>query len=89
MVLLVLLDTYVRLYREIKSDFTLGFIMFSAILLLQNIAHAYIVLPLVIESLPLSNPHILVLGYTDFPAAIIPDALEFIALCVLLYLARK
>ncbi len=76
--LIFLLFTYTGIYREIKSDFTIGLIIFSIILLFYALA---------------SNPlvhwafgfHALGLG----PFAMLPNLFTCVALAVLLYLTVK
>jgi len=75
---IILLFTYIEIYRKTKSDFTVGLIIFSMILLLYTVA---------------SNPimhwafgfHALGLG----PFAMLPDLFACIALSVLLYLSVR
>lgn len=88
--LLVLLVSYFQIYSNIKSNFTLGLIIFTVALLLQSISRA-IMLLLIIGSPP--PPHVYpiiinLLGYNPV-YVVIPDALEFIALSILLYFTRE
>jgi hypothetical protein len=39
--LIVLLSVYIKNYKEVKMDFTLGLIIFAGFLLLQNLAALY------------------------------------------------
>ena len=91
MLLLVLLVSYFQIYSKIKSNFTLGLIIFTVALLLQSITRAILLLVII------SNPpqpqvyQILIinlLGYNPI-YVVIPDALEFIALSILLYFTRE
>ena len=76
--IMILLATYLSLYKETQSEFTLGLIVFSMVLLLYALA---------------SNPIVQVLfGYRAFglgPFAMLPDLFSSIALSVLLYLTLK
>ena len=76
--LVLLLGTYIDLYRKLKSEFTLGLILFSLILLLYAIS---------------SNPLLQqFLGYWGIglgPFAMLPDLFTTFALVVLLYLTMK
>jgi hypothetical protein len=78
-VLLVsLLITYIDIYRRIRSEFTLGLIIFSVVLLFYALSSS----PLV--------PRIF--GFHAFglgPFAMLPDLFTCIALAVLLYLTVK
>jgi len=76
--LVVLLATYVDMYRKLHSEFTGGLILFSLILLLYALS---------------SNPLLQWLfGYRAFglgPFAMLPDMFTTFALAVLLYLTMK
>ncbi len=76
--LVLLLATYIDLYKKLKSEFTLGLILFSLILLLYAIS---------------SNPLLQsFFGYWAFglgPFAMLPDLFATFALAVLLYLTMK
>ena len=76
--LVLLLATYIDMYRKLKSEFTLGLMLFSVILLFYAI---------------LSNPLLQMLfGYQAFglgPFAMLPDLFTAFALAVLLYLTMK
>ncbi|NJD77459.1 MAG: hypothetical protein FIB08_10260 [Candidatus Methanoperedens sp.] len=90
MLLLVLLVSYLEIYRKIKSNFTLGLIIFTIALLLQSLSRAVLLL-LIIQNPP--PPHLYpiivnLLGYNPI-YVVIPDALEFIALSILLYFTRE
>ena len=73
-----LLVTYIGIYRKTQSEFTVGLILFSMVLLLYALA---------------SNPIVQVaFGYRAFglgPFAMLPDLFSLIALTVLLYLSLK
>lgn len=75
---IILLVTYIMLYRKVQLFFTMGLIIFSLVLLLYAIT---------------SNPMIFgIFGFQAFglgPFAFLPDAFTFIALLVLLYLTFK
>jgi len=75
---MILLFTYIEIYRKTKSDFTVGLIIFSIILLLYTVA---------------SNPIMQwASGFRAFglgPFAMLPDLFACIALSVLLYLSVK
>ncbi len=89
--LLVLLVSYFEIYSEIKSNFTLGLIIFTIALLLQSISRAVMLL-LIFASPPPPQPYqillINLLGYNPI-YVVIPDALEFVALSILLYFTRE
>jgi uncharacterized membrane protein len=76
--LIILLITYVGIYRKTQSQFTIGLIVFSAIFLLNVLA---------------SNPVVRSLfGFRGFglgPFAMLPDLFTCIALILLLYLTLK
>jgi hypothetical protein len=76
--LVFLLATYVDMYRKLKSEFTIGLILFSLILLLYALS---------------SNPLLQWLfGFRAFglgPFAMLPDLFTTLALIVLLYLTMK
>lgn len=84
--LLLLVDNFAKLYKRLESEFTLGFLLFTLLLLMKNIIHAFITLP----DIMIHNIHA---GYGIEPNApsvfLIPDILEFIALAIFLYLTRK
>jgi len=76
--LVFLLATYVDIYKKLQSEFTVGLIIFSLILLLYALS---------------SNPLLQWLfGYRAFglgPFAMLPDLFTTLALAVLLYLTMK
>jgi hypothetical protein len=76
--LVFLLATYVDMYKKLKSEFTIGLILFSLTLLLYALT---------------SNPLLQWLfGYQAFglgPFAMLPDLFTSLALAVLLYLTMK
>lgn len=76
--LVFLLVTYIGIYRKTQSEFTVGLIMFSIVLLLYALA---------------SNPIVQVaFGYRAFglgPFAMLPDVFSLVALSVLLYLTIR
>ncbi|MFC1487441.1 hypothetical protein ACFLRN_07145 [Thermoproteota archaeon] len=76
--LVFLLIIYVDIYKKLKSEFTVGLILFSLILLLYAIS---------------SNPLLQsVFGFRAFglgPFAMIPDIFTSLALAILLYLTLK
>ena len=76
--LIILLITYINIYKKTKSEFTIGLIIFSMILLLNALA---------------SNPLVhWTFGFRAFglgPFAMLPDLLTCVALIVLLYLSVK
>lgn len=82
-ILIILLDTYLRIYKDIRSNITLGFIVFSIILLLRNLSYALLLQP------TLNPAFVSHLQFANATFVIIPYLLEFTALCVLLYLARE
>ena len=90
MLLLVLLVSYVEIYRKIKSNFTLGLIIFTIALLLQTISRLVLLLLIIAEPPPVNVYPLIVslLGYSPL-YVLIPDALEFIALSILLYFTRE
>jgi len=76
--LVFLLATYVDMYKKLKSEFTIGLIVFSLTLLLYALT---------------SNPLLQWLfGYRAFglgPFAMLPDLFTTLALAVLMYLTMK
>jgi hypothetical protein len=75
---IILLLLYVSIYRKTRSEFTIGLIIFSAVLLL----HAFVSIPLLHR----------VFGFYEFglgPFAVLPDLFTCLALAVLLYLTFK
>lgn len=76
--ILILLVIYVEIYSRTRSEFTIGLIIFSAVLLLNALV---------------SNPLLqFVFGFQAFglgPFAMLPDLFTFFALAVLLYLTLK
>ena len=76
--LVFLLATYIDMYTKLKSEFTIGLILFSMILLLYALS---------------SNPLLQsVFGFRAFglgPFAMLPDMFTTLALCILLYLTMK
>lgn len=86
----MLLVSYIEIYRNIKSNFTLGLIIFTFALLLQSFTRAILLLLIIASPPPQSVYPIIVdlLGYNPI-YVIIPDALEFIALSTLLYFTRE
>lgn len=71
-----LLLTYINIYRETKSEFTIGLIIFSLVFLFYALA---------------SNPVVIwAFGYRPFglgPFALLPDLFALVALAVLLHLS--
>jgi len=85
----VLLYSYIEIYRRIKSNFTLGLIIFTLALLLQSLSRAVLLLILIASTPPQVYPPIVeLLGY-NLMYVIVPDALQFIALSILLYFTRE
>ena len=76
--LVFLLATYVDMFRKIRSEFTIGLILFSIILLLYALS---------------SNPLLQwIFGFRAFglgPFAMLPDLFTTLALIVLIYLTMK
>jgi len=76
--LIFLLITYISIYKKTKSEFTIGLIIFSAVLLLYALT---------------SNPLMhWAFGFGAFglgPFAMLPDLFACIALAILLYLSVK
>ena len=76
--LVILLATYVDMYKKIKSEFTIGLILFSLTLLSYALT---------------SNPLLQsIFGFRAFglgPFAMLPDMFTSLALAVLLYLTMK
>jgi hypothetical protein len=74
-ILVILLTTYIDMYRKLKSEFTIGLIVFSLTLLLYAIS---------------SNPLLQwIFGFRAFglgPFAMLPDLFTTLALAVLMYL---
>ncbi len=90
MLLLVLLVSYLEIYRKIRSNFTLGLIIFTLALLLQSVSRAVLLLLIIANPPPVTVYPLIVnlLGYNPI-YVVIPDALEFIALSILLYFTRE
>ena len=86
----MLLVSYIEIYRRIKSNFTLGLIIFTLALLLQSFSRAVLLLLIIASPPPIQVYPIIVnlLGYNPL-YVVIPDALEFIALSILLYFTRE
>jgi len=75
---IILFFTYIEIYRKTKSEFTVGLMIFSMILLLYTLA-----------SNPITQR---AFGFSAFglgPFAMLPDLFACIALSVLLYLSLK
>ena len=75
---ILLLIIYVSIYQKTRSEFTVGLIIFSSVLLL----HALVSIPLVYRAF----------GFYEFglgPFAMLPDIFSLGALIVLLYLSIK
>jgi len=75
---IILLLMYVSIYRKTHSEFTIGLIIFSAVLLL----HAFVSIPLLHRAF----------GFYEVglgPFAVLPDLFTCVALAVLLYLTFK
>ena len=76
--LLFLIITYADIYRKTRSQFTIGLLIFSLVFLMKDLV---------------SNPMVIrASGFVLYglgPFALLPDLLEFVALCVLLYLSVK
>jgi small-conductance mechanosensitive channel len=75
---IILLLMYVNIYRKTRSEFTIGLIIFSAVLLL----HAFVSIPLIHRAFGF---YPIGLG----PFAMLPDLFTCLALAVLLYLTFK
>lgn len=71
--LLGLLVIFVGTWRKTRAPFSLGLVLFAAVLLLQDLARVGVALRVV----------------TRAGAEVIPEALELVALVVLLYLATR
>ena len=75
---LILLFTYLDIYRKTRAEFTAGLVIFSLVLLFYTVT---------------SNPFVqIAFGFRAFglgPFAMLPDLFTFIALLVLLYLSLK
>lgn len=76
--LVLLLATYIELYRKLKSEFTFGLILFSLILLLYAIS-----------SNPLLQQFFGFWAIGLGPFAMLPDLFTTFALVILLYLTMK
>ncbi|MCX9085046.1 MAG: hypothetical protein OIN87_09650 [Candidatus Methanoperedens sp.] len=88
--LLVLLVSYIQIYNKIKSNFTLGLIVFTVALLMQSFSRAIMLLLIIANPPPEHFQPIIfnILGYNPI-YVVIPDVLEFIALSILLYFTRE
>ena len=73
-----LLITYIGIYRKTRSEFTIGLVIFSLVILLNALA---------------SNPFVIwAFGFRPLglgPFAFLPDLFTFVALVVLLYLSLR
>jgi hypothetical protein len=76
--LVVLLITYISIYRKTKSEFSFGLIIFGFAFLLKDVTSS----PFVVNAFSF---YMSGLG----PFAVLPDLFEFAALSVLLYLSIK
>lgn len=86
----MLLVSYFEIYSKIKSNFTLGLIVFTVALLLQSASRA-IMLLLIIASPPPPQVYPIIinlLGYNPI-YVVIPDAILFISLSILIYFTRE
>ena len=75
---IILLVVYVNIFRKTQSEFTIGLIIFSAVLLLQ----AFVSIPLLHGAF----------GFYDFglgPFVLLPDLFTCLALAVLLFLTFR
>lgn len=85
-VLLFLLENFYHIYKEIRSNFTLGLLIFTVLFLIKNLVHAFLVLPFIvmgdIHAIPIIGNKIVIIS-------LLPDLLELIALSIFLYLSRK
>ena len=71
---------------SLKSNFTLGFLLFAIFLLIENLVHAFLLLPIIV----LGDLHASsALGYNVIAVALVPDTLELIALFIFFYLTRE
>ncbi len=86
----MLLVSYFQIYSKIKSNFTLGLMIFTIALLLQSFSRAIMLLLLIRNPPPHSvYPMVIdLLGYNPL-YVVIPDVLEFVALSILLYFTRE
>ncbi len=73
-----LLITYLQIYREIKSEFSLGLIIFSSALLLYAVT-----------SNPLLHGSFGYAGYGLGPFAMLPDLFTIVASIILLYISME
>jgi hypothetical protein len=92
--LLYLMFIYVRLYLELRQKFTLAFILFTGLLLVNNLSGTGFLIRQVL--LPQVRPRPPGPGPAEFgePNALlflrlVPSALEFIALVVLVWISRE
>ncbi len=90
-----LLVTYVRLYLQMRQSFTLGFIIFAGLLILQNVMGTGFLAHRLLGIGPRrgGGPPPPPLG-TDDPTGLlflrlVPSALQLVALGVLVWLTRK
>ncbi len=76
--LLTLLVTYLDVYNDIRSEFSLGLIIFSLALLLYSVT-----------SNPLLSSYFGYAGYGLGPFAMLPDLFTLMASSILIYLSLK
>ena len=76
--LIILIITYVSIFRKTHSEFTIGLLIFAGALLMKDLA-----------SNPLVTAHFGYRGYGLGPFVLLPDIFEAAALSVLLYLNIK
>ena len=76
--LLSLLLTYIGIYNDIRSEFSLGLIIFSLALLLYSLT-----------SNPLLSSYFGYAGYGLGPFAMLPDLFTLLASTILIYLSLK
>ncbi|MDW7776970.1 MAG: hypothetical protein SCH39_11655 [Methanosarcinales archaeon] len=85
-ILLFLMENFYHIYKNFRSDFTLGLLLFTVLLFFKNVVHAWLVLPFIVVGSLHSGS---IAGFRIVNISLIPDILELIALSIFLYLSRK
>lgn len=80
--LLALLSIYIKNYRQLKSKFTTGLLVFTSLLLLQNILSTSV---LALNIILGPQSHSFDIGRHEFPLSSI-NVIQLIALSILLYI---
>ena len=80
--LIALLYVYLKSYRQLKSKFTMGLLVFASLLLLQNaVSTLFLALSMILGP----GSHSFEIGRQEFPLSSI-NVIQLIALSILLYI---